>query len=227
MIPNASEVVRRRWVFVSVLRLLGVVGVLVALPAAALWIAEGVRDDDLLDITYYWPRMLMSLSGFGAAFVALLGAKRVSRWIVPARTTTSCPRCWYRLEGLVEPICPECGLTLTPEFMGGTREEPAPEPRAVRLVKIRDLMTPWVRLVGLLMVLTYGLYAFVVSVGLLVDAPNDPATLIGLWITVIFAWIVLIGGVGMIIRGEWVSAMLVPRVRGPEEPTEPPPARDG
>lgn len=52
---------------------------------------------------------------FGAVFLGVC-SRRISNWILPI-PKTGCPRCGYRLVALLEPRCPECGLSLPRELM--------------------------------------------------------------------------------------------------------------
>ncbi len=223
MIPNASEVIRRRWTIATVLRVLSIPVFLSAAIPILSWIAEGIQDSDLLDVSWYWPRMFSGavLMIGGAAGFALAGL--IARFVVPARDGVRCPRCRYRLEGLVEARCPECGLTLTPEFLGVPGEPDKPEPSAVHLVKLRDTLVPILRLAGGILVFVYFFAVIGRTFYVVVEAPNSqyPIAVIRL----MHSWLGLLVGAVLLFRGQRVAALLVPK---PDDSHESPPtAPDG
>lgn len=171
LIPNAAEVVRRRWTVATCLRV-GALGLaMLGFYPLLSWLTEGLRDGDLWDVSWYWGRMLLSvlLPGMGAACFFLAGW--VSRLLVPIRRHAECPVCRHRIEGVTEARCTECGLTLTEEFLTGQSPGGTGEPDYARLVMIRrGTVTTVFRVVGVLGAPIAGLWA----VGLVM--------IIGMWV---------------------------------------------
>lgn len=217
MIPNPAEVVRRRWTVVAVVRLLAALMCLWGVVPLALWLVEGISDGDLWEVSYYGGQIALSAMLLLPGLVGVLASGLIARLVVPARTRVDCPRCRYALEGLTEARCPECGLPLPREFMGEERAPAAPEPRAVRLIKLRDTLTPIVRLLGMLLAFFY--FFIAVSLTLVVFLEPGDAGLPQQIVWLMHAWLGLVLGLWLIARGRSVASMIVPKARPDGDPT--------
>ncbi|GJM18935.1 MAG: hypothetical protein DHS20C14_11480 [Phycisphaeraceae bacterium] len=213
MIPDAAEVVRRRWTAMTILRLLSIVALLSSLLPAGSWISEGLRDDDLFDVSYYWPRMLGAVGGLVLGAIMLLLAAPLARWAVPFKRELRCPRCDYRLEGLVDPLCSECGLVLTREFLGEPREL-APETDAQRIIRLQDTVATVVRLLGLLMVVGFGASATLHTITFFVEPFYDAWWVFMLSTRILTQGTLVIVGMVFMVKGGLIGRLLAPRARG-------------
>ncbi|MEM0983153.1 MAG: hypothetical protein AAGI17_04285 [Planctomycetota bacterium] len=138
MIPDASEIVRRRWAVAIALRVCAIVPLSVGTGMLVWWLSEGIMDGDLLWMGYYGARIIAGGVQVGFALLFLAFAAPLSRLFVPIVKSLRCPNCRYEIAGLVQPGCPECGLELTEEFLGGHRSPKpsySPEERRVMLVQ--------------------------------------------------------------------------------------------
>ncbi len=148
MVPSPAEVARRRWTLLIVLRCVSFLGLSATVLPLASWISEGLRDGDLFSIIYYWPRIVGGLLPFlFFAFVLMFGRLFV-HLVVPLRKWSECPACRYRLEGLVEARCPECGLALSPEFMGQPPARDSGLRRTARVIRTRENVAVVLRCCG-------------------------------------------------------------------------------
>lgn len=149
MIPNAGEIVRRRWTVQIVLRLCAIVLLFSATYPLISWMSEGLADGDLWNLTYYASRVVLAilLGLFGALLFVMSGL--LTRWLVPIRRDIRCPACRHRIEGMTEPMCTECGLLLTREFLEPlSNHSPVRERRAVRVLRYRETVRAVFRVGG-------------------------------------------------------------------------------
>jgi hypothetical protein len=153
VIPSPADLLRFRVVAAAVLRLGGIVSFLASVYAAASWLLEGLRDQDLTNLDYYSDRAFQ-LVFFGVLGVVLvLRPARMASWLLPMPDSPACPSCGYTLRGLPAPTCPECGLALPPELMGS----PVPEGQTTDsawLARLRMLAVLTMRMVSLWLVIT-------------------------------------------------------------------------
>ncbi|USN99847.1 MAG: hypothetical protein H6810_04070 [Phycisphaeraceae bacterium] len=121
MIPDASEITRRRVTAATVLRLLAITAFLIAFIPIGAWIIPGIIDGDLFELDYYMYPLVTAVFIFIVASITWLVSPWLARLSVPVPRNKVCPACLYRIEGLNTPQCPECGLSLTDEFLSNTR----------------------------------------------------------------------------------------------------------
>ena len=156
--------------------------------------------------------------GYGAA-VAVFIAIAVIMWMLApwhARRSVrmprrlECPSCRYRLEGLTEPRCPECGLFLTSEFVA-TPGEKTPPPRDPDRVLLRQIATTVLRLiaiVGLVCCVPYLLFAVIESVRAMSGVSVYGSSVE--WEAAVFFVSLVAVFVSMLVWGSSLSAFIVP-----------------
>jgi hypothetical protein len=226
MLPDASEIVRRRLTAFAVLRVIALVCMLPAVGPLAFLASEAL--DPRFNRSSFWSDLpasvaviiVMLLPGFSIWW----GARWFARWMVPVHARPRCPRCDYALEGLTEPVCPECGLPLTREFMPGS-PPPPPASREDQIVRLRDTFTPVVRLIALLVAGAAWAIAGFTTAAFIVDTfEYGAAGFERVRFAVFVGVLVLIAiiATGAFIKSRAVVAGLVPK-SGPLAP-EPPPA---
>ncbi len=115
MVPNASDIARRRATALIVFRLLSSVVILIGGFILAIWIGVQLTDPSENEIAPLGVGIAVLALGAGAWFASGFAA----RLIIKAPTASTCPVCGYLLESLLEPRCTECGTVLTDEFMPG------------------------------------------------------------------------------------------------------------
>lgn len=161
MIPDPAEITRRRVTATLVIRTIAIVIAAVSLIPVAVWLAEGISYGNFFALHYF----VANIAGFaitlGAAFTLWFVAPPLARLAVPVPRVLKCPACQYRLQGVNAPQCPECGLTLTPEFLNPERGQPPARPGhdTVLLRQIMLLTLRVVAIVGSLPMLLYTLIA--------------------------------------------------------------------
>ncbi len=138
MIPNAAEITRRRVTAATVLRLFAVFMAQLALIPAFEMLSIWTNPDhwnfgnpSALIIPAIGAAVILSVSAIIWA-LAPWAARRAIR--VPRVNT--CPGCRYKLQGLNTPQCPECGLTLTPEYLSPDLE---PDRRETDTILLRQI----------------------------------------------------------------------------------------
>lgn len=147
MIPDASEITRRRLTASMILRMMAVFAFLLAcIPLIIL--ATLLASDAYNYSGNDWIGFVVaSVIPACMALVLWLLAPWVARLMIRVPRVAFCPNCKYKLEKLISPQCTECGYTLTPEFMTtpDERESGRYEPDTVLL---RQISTLAVRLVS-------------------------------------------------------------------------------
>ncbi len=100
------------------------------------WLLEGIRDGDLLNMSYYFFQVFLGVVLLIAGSTITLRAGSFSRFLLPLIKTSRCPNCRYSLDDLADPLCPECGLSLSAEFFNvyppAPRQAPSLQADAVR-----------------------------------------------------------------------------------------------
>lgn len=215
MIPNASEITRRRLTAGTVIRLASI----------AVWVAGllplGVTT--FVVITFPKPNGsvpeeavawgLITLFAAGGGFTLWRGASRLTRVMIPMRRKIHCPACDYVIEGLTEPLCPECGLALTTEFLAVPPPK-HPEPaRTAFLVKLRDVFTPIVRVLGALLAIAASVPAIVSTAGFIavVRHDNEPEAELTLAAVMTICYTACAFGVFAVFKGFWLARRMIPR----------------
>ena len=155
MVPNASDLARRRLTALAVVRAMALIAWgITSIPVIgilAIIAASGGRDME--------PMIAMCIiaiagGGIGAAF--WFAAPALARWMLPTPRAHACPRCSYDLRSITEPRCPECGTVLTEEFIP---DHVAPGPTATPLGTLRTAQLTGLlvgRLLGVLAGLGFG-----------------------------------------------------------------------
>ena len=149
MIPNASDLARRRQVVITVLRMGAVIPAMIGLGVVSI-----IAGDGLIDGRFdpsHWVGIGVVIVATSIAVITLFFVlPALSRIFVPRRSKPSCPFCDYTLDGLVEPRCPECGGALTPEFMDSppAHGPTDPEPIAVMRERRRTMFQSILRVIG-------------------------------------------------------------------------------
>ncbi len=116
MIPTAAEIIRKRESAAFVIAILGIGSYFIGLIPLMIWLIEGIRDGDLLNLSYYLGQIVFAFVFFTNAAVFTIWRRRIAAWLIRPRPL-ECPACSYLLERLTTPRCPECGLVLTDEFL--------------------------------------------------------------------------------------------------------------
>lgn len=117
MIPDARAVLIARYMLQAFMRVMGLILALLSVVPILSWFAEGLSDGDLLELGYYYPRIVAAGVLLGGGLLLLFANGLLARWLTPVPKQTRCPRCNYLLRGLVAPTCPECGLALPEAFV--------------------------------------------------------------------------------------------------------------
>ncbi|MAO24232.1 MAG: hypothetical protein CMJ35_03085 [Phycisphaerae bacterium] len=166
-IPNASEIARRKWTVRTCVRAFALLTAVMSSRPIISWLAEGISDGDTLDLGYYADRIAVAVLLMITAIITWFMQGLIARMLVPVPNATRCPKCNHRIEGMNEPICTECGLQLTPEFLDPTGIGGAPDSRCTDTRSIpsivanrRSIVANIFRLVGILM-LIWGMIAIV------------------------------------------------------------------
>ena len=161
MIPNAADIARRQWTCQSVIRAFAFILFVSSLIPLISWLAEGIADGDYYDMFYYADRIALSIALIILSGILLLFQRHIARLLVPIVRYTRCPACRYRIEGLIDPLCPECGLPLTEEFLNPTSPVPAQAPHLSYHVieNRRHILASIFRALGVLFLL-YALLVF-------------------------------------------------------------------
>ena len=143
MVPNASEITRRRLTAATVIRLLAVLILAFGLiPMTALGVEYAEGWIDWHDFDEWGPYFVAFAILAGASAAVWCLAPWAARLMIRVPRVPVCPNCRYKLEHLVTPQCTECGYTLTPEFLStaSEREEGLREPDTVWLRQIATLV---------------------------------------------------------------------------------------
>ncbi|MEO1511361.1 MAG: hypothetical protein AAFU70_04740, partial [Planctomycetota bacterium] len=157
--------------------------------------------------------VLVSMPGL----ISWVFSHRIARGLVPVRTAIHCPGCGYRIEGLEEARCPECGLELPAEFMGAGRPDQGSEPdRAAHLIKMRDTLTPVIKIIGFALMLVFGLVTVTVGVNLYHDiqrgwADPEDVNVMSIWVAIM--GVLTLVHAGMFMFGFRAARLFMPPAR--------------
>ena len=147
MVPNASEITRRRVTAATVLRLIAVfVSLFAMIPIIALGvqIAEGGFR---WRFNRFGPFIIAAAIILTTTFVLWILTPWITRLMIRVPRVAVCPNCRFKLEGLMTPRCNECGYTLTAEFLT-TAAERAGGVREPDTIWLRQICALICRLVG-------------------------------------------------------------------------------
>ncbi len=179
LIPNASELARRRWTVRTAVRCAALFLASIAILPIVSWATEGFMDDDFFDLWYYADRIALAVFCLIVGAVAWITQGLLVRLIVPIPKGTRCPRCNHNIAGMHEPVCTECGLELTPEFIdtiapGGSVGAATPDPRILPFVTAnrRAIATGFLRVFGVIW-LCWALLALIGSLITLIMIDDD------------------------------------------------------
>lgn len=179
LIPNASELARRRWTVRTAVRCAALFLASIAILPIVSWATEGFMDDDFFDLWYYADRIALAVFCLIVGAVAWITQGLLVRLIVPIPKGTRCPRCNHNIAGMHEPVCTECGLELTPEFIdtiapGGAVGAATPDPRILPFVTAnrRAIATGFLRVFGVIW-LCWALLALIGSLITLIMIDDD------------------------------------------------------
>ena len=117
LIPNASEIARRKWTVRTISRALSLALVSISILPIVSWLAEGFMDGDTFELMYYADRIALAIFCIIIGIVAWFMQGLITRILVPIPKGARCPKCNHNIAGMTEPVCTECGLELTPEFL--------------------------------------------------------------------------------------------------------------
>lgn len=162
MIPDPAEITRRRVTATLVIRVIAVIAALVSLVPVAVWLAEGIAYSNFFAFHYFVANIVGFATILGAAFTLWFVAPPLARLAVPVPRVLKCPACQYRIQGVNAPQCPECGLTLTPEFLNPARGNP-PAPPGHDTVLLRQIMLLVLRVVAIVGALPMTLYLLIAT----------------------------------------------------------------
>lgn len=225
MVPNASELARRRLTAATIVRLVGLLPVFAIMIAWAGFISGNLAEP--LDEAEPWI-VMTALAVFAGVITAGIFALApwVSTKLVPTPRDTRCPACRYVLEGLVEPRCPECGIALTREFMG---EPPEPDdgirPRPSEVNGRVATFTPIVRILGFMVTIPFGVAAAVMlSLAFVAhwNASGDWENGHRITFTILSSGfgVATLVGLTLLFFGGRVAWAIVPRAKRPDRPPE-------
>ena len=155
MVPTHAEVVRQRHFLAAILRALGIVMIVLSTLPFGSWLLEGIRDGDLLDMSYYFVQVFLGVVLLILGSTIFLQANSFSRILLPLIRTSRCPNCRYSLRDLADPVCPECGLSLSAEFFNVDPPAPRQAPSLqADVVRWRYRISALIRVFALL----FGIY---------------------------------------------------------------------
>ena len=167
MVPSVSEIVRRRLTVVAVIRTIAFLFGIAGVGFVLIWFFVPWVDEWTNHLDRDWLGTCLVLVIISAALASLLWvlAPWESRRIIRFPKAVICPECRYKLEGVTEARCPECGIVLTTEFMGAEPHRPAALRQrlwSARLAMKTTLALRFVSILGLIFWLVL-LVALVVS----------------------------------------------------------------
>lgn len=186
----------------TVVRLLSIVPMVVSLLIVGGWISATATGDARGEDHVAFG--IMTFMFAAAASILWAVAPFFARKIVSMPRKIDCPACRYRLEGLTEARCPECGLVLTSEFLAapGEKTPPPREPDRVSLRLVATLVLRLAAIVGLLITTPMALFGTVETLRWGGDA--------GEWAALTIAYLMLlIEGTLLLLAGR-LSGLIVP-----------------
>jgi len=143
------------------------------------WLSEGYRDDDLSDFSYYGMRIFLAVFVFGLSAILWIMQGLIAKVLVPIPNGSRCPRCNHLIHGMSEPLCTECGLELTPEFLESHEHSITAGPHVPNariapflIANRRSIVANLTRILGVLIVL-WGILGTLGSVAMLLMNDSD------------------------------------------------------
>lgn len=227
MIPNAAEIARRRVTAATVYRFFVVIPLLISLipifEMLNIWFNPGHwnHGENLASIG---PLIGVALLLGSAAILWALAPWAARRAIKVPRVNT-CPACRYKLQGLNAPQCPECGLTLTPEYLAS---DLAPDDREPDTVFLRQISVMVLRGTALIACIPLAVWFAASLVYLFIDGFRYGEVAEYLMQAAI-SGVGLLVAVGVILFARSLAAFIVPQrskvtptAREPRKPPDPP-----
>jgi hypothetical protein len=219
MIPDPGEILRKRTGSATVVRILALVPLFAGVCIAAAW-GYAANEDRLYagEHTGYGVSVGIFV-GFAVLVWAL--APWHARRSVKMPKSVVCPACNYKIAGLTEARCPECGLPLTAEFIAKPGEK-TPPPRDPDRATMRQMATAITRLLAMIVALATTPYLIYFTVEFVrATSGNSYHDYDELIFGLLAAGGVLVLAIGLFIFGRAISALIVPSrsaVGGPAEP---------
>lgn len=228
MIPSASDLARRRHTVIIVLRMLALVPAALTTLLMATGLANvlewGIDESDAIAFA-----IILVFGGGSTAFTFFVLPRMVGL-IVPRTRAVHCPFCDYRLEGLIEPRCPECGNALSPEFIGqpaahgGHHDEPWP----VTVERRRSLFAGVARALGLVfLMITLPIFVSLIGAAITVMSYAEDDAVIPLFIATFGIGPVLLAAGFGVARPERVARFIVPALKPDADRSQSPPRATG
>jgi hypothetical protein len=208
MIPDPAEILRRRVTAATVVRLLVFAPVLIAVSIGVAWLTHTL--DSRLHTTEHVAYACAVSVFLAMAVIMWVIAPWHARHAVRVPKKFECPGCRYRLEGLTEARCSECGMLLTSEFVAQPGER-TPRPRDPDREMMRQIATGVLRVVtalGVLACLPYLVFAVIDTVRVMIGTSyygNDVE-----WeLAAFFGFLMLVSAL-VFAFGARLSALIVP-----------------
>lgn len=163
MVPNPSEVHRRRLFTAASLRFLAVLAALPMVVAPLALVAALLLTEDYFSLDEaLGPVIFAGLAAAGCATLWAL-APMLSRQMVPKPQASRCPGCGYSCEGLPTDRCPECSIRLPAEFFDVAAGPATSLSHEAFVRRCQIVVALIVRLVGILP-LTFGIVLLVMAI---------------------------------------------------------------
>lgn len=223
MIPDPGEILRRRTTSATVVRILAFVPLFAGAAVGAIW-GYAANEDRLYAGEHMGYAVAIGVFVFFACLMWALAPWHARRSVKMPKSVV-CPACNYKIAGLTEARCPECGLPLTSEFIAAPGER-TPPPRDPDRATLRQIATAVLRLTGVLIgvfATPYLIYFAIETAQFLLGSNNY------------YDWdefgtgLILITGLfviacALVVFGKLLSGYIVPSrdaVGGPAEPPAP------
>ena len=204
MVPNASEITRRRLAAATVLRLGATAFAHAAVAPLIVFIVQIIDGYRVRSFGDWGPFVIPALIIWSVACTVWVLAPWAARLMIRVPRVSVCPNCRYKLEGLMTPACLECGYTLTPEFLTTAAERDAGT-REPDTIWLRQIATLGIRFVAGALVPASVIACFVLAI----EAIESPRW--NSW-TPVFAWgFVGVFAAGALFFAARLSVWMVPR----------------
>ena len=172
MVPNASDLARRRSVFVGCVRIIAVLAFGVGFTPVAMWFGIGVAEGSLFE-PYNLPPLVFGLIVVGASAALWFMGGPLAALALPHKRGSGCPACGYDVRDAPTARCPECGLLLTDEFRADTVAPGPSHHPAARLAIAQGLMAGVARLLAAVAFLPLGCGVALSTIALVNAITND------------------------------------------------------
>ena len=204
MVPNASEITRRRITAATVIRLGAAAFAHGAFVPTMIFVIELIEGRNMNRFGSWGPFLIPALMILAVAVIVWSLAPWVARLMIRVPRVPVCPNCRFKLEGLMAPTCLECGYTLTPEFLT-TKKERAQNAREPDTIWLRQIATLIIRLVYGSLAPASAVAAFILASEAIRSPRYNTWTPVIVWVfTGLFA-------VGSFLFASNLSILMVPR----------------